>query len=107
MGDRDDESEEALERSSLGSAGAGSLRKQTPREQVDQVRRLARLRNHVVSANGDAETTIELILLYTRLGYEADLVPVWCLLAGRPYLNDVLARLPRDTAVRLLEVTDP
>ncbi|GAB1693320.1 hypothetical protein [Krasilnikovia sp. M28-CT-15] len=106
----DAEFEEALERSSLGTAGAQTLRRQTPPAEVDRVRRLARLRHTVVSGDGDGSTCTELIRLYSELGYEADLIPVWQFLNANierfPYLQDVADNLPEDLVVRLLGVTE-
>ncbi len=106
----DPEFDEALERSSLGSAGARDLRKQTPSEEVDRVRELASLRNAIVFGRGSADTFTELISLYLKLDYEADLIAVWRLacanLARFRYMPQVLEGLSIQRAARLLDVTE-
>lgn len=105
----DAEFQQALESSSLGSAGARSLRGKTSPEDAAKVRELGHLREAVLSGRGNAQSCTELILLYVRHGYEADLIAVWRHMTrnlGRfRYLPEVVSALARDLLVRLFEVT--
>ncbi|MDG4751611.1 hypothetical protein O7630_11730 [Micromonospora sp. WMMD718] len=73
-----DEFEELLEQSSLGSRGARQLRARVPHDQVVLTRRIADLRNQM--AHGDALGTsaaaAELISYLTELGYHGQAAAV-------------------------------
>lgn len=71
MDERDEEFEELIERSSLGTPGARQLRRRTSRSQVDAVRRIVQLRNQMVHSSGpEAAAAAEaLVQLLRELGY--------------------------------------
>jgi tetratricopeptide (TPR) repeat protein len=66
-----EEFEELLEQSSLGSRGARQLRARVPHDQVVLTRRIADLRNQMVhgDAPGNSAAAAELISYLTELGY--------------------------------------
>lgn len=73
MGERDDEEfEQLLERSSLGTAGARQLRRRTPRAQAQAVQRIIDLRNRIEHAPDRKDrmaAVVELSALLADLGY--------------------------------------